>query len=437
VFRAKHLLGFLEPVADLQARRTLALSVLDGTIWALMFGLAENYLVPFVLFFGATVFQVSLLQGLAQLTTGASQLAGSVLVQRGASRRRLAMGAVTVQAVMWVVTFVATLVTGSAWVGIGLYCFGLFFANLGGPGWVSWMTELVPADLRGHYWSYRNRLIGFVQLAAILAAGWFLDLAKGQHWESVAYGVLFSVATVIRLGSIVVLRIQHEPELPRTEDSRQMTFFAFLRDLPRTNFGRFVLYYMALNFALVMIYPLMQVHLLKNLGVTYEQYSWVTMVFTVATSVFLPYWGPLADRFGNRRILLVSAAFLPLIALGWVFITDWRLLIVVQLLGGFLAGGVMLSANNFVFDAIAPEHLPKTWAYYTVVTMLASFAGSVVGGAVAEYLGNEKISWWGMGPLPLVFLLTSLLRLLFLFLGRTFEEVRPVTHPQGWRSWLP
>jgi MFS family permease len=145
----------------------------------------------------------------------------------------------------------------------------------------------------------------------------------------------------------------------------------------------------------------------------------------------------LADRFGNRRILLVSAAFLPLIALGWVFITDWRLLIVVQLLGGFLAGGVMLSANNFVFDAIAPEHLPKTWAYYTVVTMLASFAGSVVGGAVAEYLGNEKISWWGMGPLPLVFLLTSLLRLLFLFLGRTFVEVRPVSHPQGWRSWLP
>ena len=124
------------------------------------------------------------------------------------------------------------------------------------------------------------------------------------------------MATVIRLGSIVVLRIQHEPELPRTEDSRQMTFFAFLRDLPRTNFGRFVLYYMALNFALVMIYPLMQVHLLKNLGVTYEQYSWVTMVFTVATSVFLPYWGPLADRFGNRRILLVTAAFLPLIEIG-------------------------------------------------------------------------------------------------------------------------
>jgi MFS family permease len=332
------------------------------------------------------------------------------------------------------VTFTATLLTGSAWVAIGLATFGLFMANLGGPGWVSWMTELIPAPSRGHYWSYRNSIIGVVQLAAILAAGWLLDFAKANQGEALAYGVLFGLATVFRLGSVLALKAQHEPPMPRSEASRQHRLWDFLRELPSTNFGRFTLFYMALNFALVMIYPLMQVHLLKNLQVSYEQYSWVTMAFTVASFLLLPYWGPLADRFGNRRILLVSAAALPLVALGWAFATDWRLLMALQVLGGFLAGGVTLAANNYVFDSVEPERLPKTWAYYTVVTMVASFAGSLAGGVLAQALGDANWAWAGLGPITGVFLVAAVLRVLvLLFLARSFVEVRPVQDNPGLR----
>ena len=58
---------FLKQIKDEKIRKGLYYSVLDGVLWACMFGVSENYIAPFIVFFGASVMQVSLLQGFSQL----------------------------------------------------------------------------------------------------------------------------------------------------------------------------------------------------------------------------------------------------------------------------------------------------------------------------------------------------------------------------------
>jgi MFS family permease len=423
---------FLKVLPSGAVRRSLTLSVGDAVLWALMFGLAENFIVPFTLLFGATIFEVSLLQGLAQVATGLGQMAGGVLIQRGGSRRRLARRVVMVHAVGWVVIFAGGWATHSAWVVILLYCGFLFVANLAGPGWMSWMNDLVPVHQRGLYWASRNRIAGLVQFAAIGAAGLVLFEAKRLNLEVPAYGVLFFLAFASRLAGAFCVGAQHEPPMHRSDEGRQMTFLAFLKDLRSSNFGRFAVFSVALNFSVVMIYPIIQVYLLQELKLDYLAYAAVTMTFTIASFVFMTYWGPLGDRFGNRRVLLASAFLLPLAALAWVFVSDWRLLIILQLASGLLVSGVNLATTNFLFDSVKPDKVAKTVAYFNALNTAVAFLGSVAGGALADLLKGAGWHWGPLGPLTTVFLVVALLRFAVLaVLGRRFREVRDTEPSPG------
>ncbi len=426
--------GFLRSIPEPRVRRTLAMSALDGVTWGAMFGLAENFIVPFTLLFGATVFEVSLLQGGAQLATGLGQLAGGPWIQKGGSRRNNAILVVVYFGFSWVLTYWGTVLTGSPWVAIVIYCGSLFVANLASPGWLSWMNEMVPPQLRGKYWASRNSLAGLVQFVAIAIAGVVLYQAKRANAELMAYGVLFTMAFVFRMGGAVCIRAQYEPPMVRTEEGRQMTFLKFLAEVPSTNFGRFALFSIFLNFTVVMIYPIIQVYLLRQLGLDYVEYSLVMMTFTIASFVFMTYWGPLTDRFGNRRILLVSAVLLPLVALPWIFVTDWRILVALQLVSGFVVAGINLSTTNFLFDSVKPERLAKTAAYFNALNTGFAFAGALVGGAMAE--GFKALSWqWGiLGPLTTVFLVIAVFRLVVLgVFARGFREVRDTEPSPGLR----
>lgn len=426
------MLGFLKALPDPRVRKTLAIGVLDAVTWAVMFGLAENFIVPFAMLFGATVFEVSLLQGGAQLATGLGQLAGGPLIQRGGSRRRNSIVVVAYFAFSWLLTFWGTVLTGSAWVAILLYCGSLFVANLASPGWLSWMNDLVPPNFRGRYWSARNTAAGLVQFLAIAAAGVVLFESKRLSFEIPAYGVLFTIAFAVRIGGAFAIRAQHEPPMRRTEEGRQMTFLKFLAELRTSNFGRFVLFSIFLNFTVVMIYPIIQVYMLKELKFDYIQYSAVMMTFTIASFVFMTYWGPLSDRFGNRRILLVSSVLLPFAALAWVFLSDWRLLIALQLVSGFLVSGINLTTMNFIFDSEKPERMAKSVAYFTALNTGFAFLGSVAGGALADVLQTVDWRWGLLGPLTTVFLVTAVLRLGVIGgFARGFREVRDAEPSPG------
>ncbi len=417
----------LQKVSDGRVRESLRYSIIDGILWSAMYGMAENYIVPFALLFGATVFQTSLIPGISQLSLGIGQLAGAKFIIRFRKRRELAIWGVRIQGIIWILTFFATVLTGSVWAAIVAFSIGLFATNFGAPAWNSWQNELVPEKMRGFYWGGRNRIVGFAQFTAITFAGVTLFIARRYHLEVYAFGFLFIASGIFRFFCSVPLSRQHEDPMPVPKGGDEFHFHVFLAKLVTTNFGRFVLFVMLMNFAVYIGGALVPVYMMKELKIGYLGFTLLTMTSTILALVLMPYWGPLADRFGNRKILLATAMVFPFLILGWVFFKDIRLLFLIQVTSGFAWAGFNLCVTNFIFDAVRPVNMSKIMAYYNTLNTLCIFLGSITGGALAAFFAREGVSVLGYGPIPIVFAISFAVRIaVFLALFRRFKEVRPV-----------
>ena len=417
----------LKKLTDDRVRTSLRYSILDGVLWSVMLGFAENYIVPFALYFGATVFQTSLIQGFSQFSLGMGQLAGAKFIGRYRKRRELAVWGVCFHGAFWILTFFVTALTGSPWAAILLFSLGLFANNFGSPAWNSWQNELVPENIRGLFWSGRNRVLGFVQFFSISSAGILLFFSNRHHFELYAFGFLFIAAGIVRIFCSVPLSRQHEDPMPVPDTASEFHFTVFLTKLFSTNFGRFVLFVVCMNFFVYVGAALIPVYMLKDLGFGYLGYTLLTMTTAILSLVLMPYWGPLADRFGNRRVLLTTSLMFPFLILGWVFFKDIRLVFLIQVASGFIWAGFNLCVTNFIFDAVRPVNMSKIMAYYNTLNTACIFLGSLSGGFLAKLFTDNEISVLGHGPLQLVFAVSFLGRgLVFLVFYRRFREVRPV-----------
>jgi MFS family permease len=398
-----------------------------------MYGLAENYVTPFALLFGASVLEVSVLQGLAQLATGGGQLIGANLVQnRGLDRQRLCITTVILQASTWILTFFGAYLTGSPLVGIVLYAAGVFFNNVGAPGWNSWMNDLVPEKRRGAYWSQRNRILGLAQLTAISAAGVFLYFMNKRGMDKTAYLILFVAAFAFRMGSVYFLSHQYQPEFERSRNGPSLSLARFLKDLPSSSFGRFTLFVILINFTVVMLNPIIQVYLLQGLKLNYIEYTIVTMTATIATYIFMTYWGGLSDRFGNRRILIVTAVAMPFMALAWVFVRPVWALVILQLISGFVTSGFNLATTNYIFDATPKSVLPKVMAYFQTLFTAFGFLGSMFSGLLVDLFKAQGWQWGWLNAYLMAFAVAAVLRgLIMIFFSRRIHEVRDTEKSPG------
>ena len=447
---------FLSAIPDARIRASLMASTIDGGLWALMYGFAEYFILPFAIFFGANALQTSLVQGMGQLGVAVAQLLGAALVARFGMRKRISRVAVGFHALSWLAVFAVAALTRDPWTIVLFYSLGVFVSSIASPGWLSWMNDLVPMSMRGAFWGKRNTVLGVVQFAAIAVAGLALRFAEPRGGTLLAFGILFGLAALSRASCVVFLGIQHDPALDpapggdKGEAGRAAAvgapgrrgpraggrgFLSFLRSLPRGGFGRFAIFSVLMNFSINVMGPVLPVFLLKSMGLDYFSYTAVTMVSMVLSYVAMSYWGPLTDRFGNRRILLVTAGALPLLALGWVFAKNVPAMLALQAFSGFVLAGFNLSTTNYIFDSERKDRIASTMANFNALNNGMAFAGSITGGLVATAVAALPLAFLAPQNIEIVFALSALLRLaVFIGLSRGFPEVRevesspPVTH---------
>ena len=447
---------FLSAIPDARIRASLMASTIDGGLWALMYGFAEYFILPFAIFFGANALQTSLVQGMGQLGVAVAQLLGAALVARFGMRKRISRVAVGFHALSWLAVFAVAALTRDPWTIVLFYSLGVFVSSIASPGWLSWMNDLVPMSMRGAFWGKRNTVLGVVQFAAIAVAGLALRFAEPRGGTLLAFGILFGLAALSRASCVVFLGIQHDPALDpapggdKGEAGRAAAvgapgrrgpraggrgFLSFLRSLPRGGFGRFAIFSVLMNFSVNVMGPVLPVFLLKSMGLDYFSYTAVTMVSMVLSYVAMSYWGPLTDRFGNRRILLVTAGALPLLALGWVFAKNVPAMLALQAFSGFVLAGFNLSTTNYIFDSEEKDRIASTMANFNALNNGMAFAGSITGGLVATAVAALPLAFLAPQNIEIVFALSALLRLaVFAGLSRGFPEVRevesspPVTH---------
>src|SRR3954466_15270709 len=112
--------------------------------------------------------------------------------------------------------------------------------------------------------------------------------------------------------------------------------------------------------------------------------SWVVTAYVVAAAASTPLWGKLADRHGRKRLLEVAlAVFLAASALCGTA-QDITQLVVLRLVQGTAAGGLMTLAMAAVGDLVAPRERGRYQGYIAATFAVATVIGPLVGGLLVE-----------------------------------------------------
>src|SRR5436190_13748181 len=112
--------------------------------------------------------------------------------------------------------------------------------------------------------------------------------------------------------------------------------------------------------------------------------SWVVSAYVVAAAAVTPLWGKLGDRLGRKPMLeLALVAFVGSSALCGAA-QDMTQLIVLRLVQGASAGGLMALAMATVGDLVSPRERSRYQGYIAATFAVATVAGPLLGGALVQ-----------------------------------------------------
>jgi MFS family permease len=260
---------FLNKITNIDIRKGLFYSIVDAILWAMMFGFADQYLVPYAVAIGANAFQVSLISAAGQISICIAQILGANFIYKYRKRKKVSIITNQIHAISWLFIFYISYITKNVYFVIFFYFIGIFATNFAGPGWLSWMNDLVPPHLRGEFWGKRNKIIGIFQFLSIIFAGFFLNYFKRMSNQFLGFGILFTFAFLFRYLSIIPLKKQYEPPMQYISSKKleELNFFEFIKSIPlliKTNFGKFALFSFLMTFSTNFMAPILPVFILKS-----------------------------------------------------------------------------------------------------------------------------------------------------------------------------
>lgn len=398
------------PAEQPPLRQTLGIITLSGIFWCVWFNTTTG--TPLTLFaqkLGASNFEFGMLTALPYLASLLS-VPGSFLIERTGRRKGTFLWSLYPQRLMWAPIALVPLMLAKRY-GFGapgpalttflalvfvMYAVG----SIGGPAWLSWMSDVVPSRLNGKYFS-RRRQWGILAAAPAAAfVGWFLDHQAPDQPRAVLgwCALIFLCAGICGLADIHMFQyVPARNRPPRQSLKLWETFREPMRDRPFLASSAFVA---TLTFALTFLGQFATLYMLDQVG---ARNMTVQMALVVAPMVgqwlVLGAWGRAADRAGKRPLLVLASIGLVPVGLGWCFVNRGNvwLAYLLSAAGAALWTGVEVVNMNLVLERSAHRRQGAGGyaAVNSVIVNVAGCLGGLAAGGIAQLLSD-----WHWQPFP-------------------------------------
>lgn len=406
------------------------ISIKEGSAYGLMDGFGLKYISPYALVLGATSSQIALLSSIPGLLGNISQLFSLRMLEKH-SRKKIVIFGVALQAFMWlplimlgISFFLFNIKSGIIPIlVIVFYTILTIFGAFTNPAWSSWMKDILPKNI-GEYMGKRNKIAGIVGLVGLLIAGIILEFFDNKIY--LGFLIIFSIAFIGRLLSAYLFTKKHEPKL-KHDSGYYFSFIDFIKIMHKNNFGRFVIYVSAVNFATAIASPFVVVFMFKNLEFTYISFTFTVISSALASLLFMPLWGKFADKYGNVKTIKITGLAIPLIPLLWfsLIFFDYSYLTVVlmgiifEFYAGAVWAGFNLAAANFIYEAVTRQRLALCTSYFN----LLNSAGVFIATSLAAIFVTFDL---GIDAILILFLISTIARFLAAIALGSFKEVKEV-----------
>ncbi|MCR4437819.1 MAG: MFS transporter [bacterium] len=408
----------------------MRISVIEGSWATVHIVMTTNaFLTGYALFLGANDLQLSLVTSVPLLMQ-LFQIFGARLVERTGQRKKICAWGSFTGRLMWLpIALLPLLHRGDVIVPfLALYGFGTLLQNLSAPAWLTWMGDLVPKQIRGRYFGWRNRVVGIVTMGTSIIAGLILDLAKehGREYDGFLAVQLISVVAA----AVAFHYIRQQPEPPYRAEKTPPLGEYVARPLRDRSYRRILAFYLYWLFAVGISTPFFAAHLLKNLGWNFKAIAYLNIVTAAMTILPQLLWGRLIDRFGHKSVLTVCEVAILHLPLYYAFCppgVSWPIWVNAVLAGVFWSG-FNLAIFSLVLAALPAKGRPGYMAAYSAWSGVMNFVAITLGGWIALRLSGLQFHLAGLpfGNYQVLFTLTSVLRFPGLFLLHRVREKEAV-----------
>lgn len=117
-------------------------------------------------------------------------------------------------------------------------------------------------------------------------------------------------------------------------------------------------------------------------------------VYLAAFAASTLLWGPLSDRFGRRRVILVSLSCYVLASVGCALAADATSFLVLRTLQGFAASGGLIAGRAMIRDAHDAESAHRAMSQVTLMFALAPAIAPVLGAWLHDHYGWRSVFWF-------------------------------------------
>lgn len=376
-----------------QVRRNLVHFFYDGFFSSAGDNIYATYLSVYILALGATQAQIGLMSSLSSLTAAIMLLPGALLVERIGRRKELTVlfGGVLCRLMVLLLALIPLLFNGSVLIAVAIalaVCRDMF-SNLAYPAWISITGDIIPLEGRGRFFASRNFAMGFAGIVVILLAGLFLSRAA----QPAGYQIALIFAFVLGLGATYHFWRIKDPN-PRAvrppvgEGSPNKGLLVAVRELKNhpaflSYLGVTILWNLSLNIA----GPFFNVYMVQNLNATAADIGITTIASTTATMLIQRKVGEWNDRFGARKLMVISSLLIPIVPALWLFITAPWHIIPINILSGALWGVYNLASFNYLLALTPNAQRARYSAIFQITVTVSMAAGAALGSLVTTHIG--------------------------------------------------
>jgi len=374
-------------------RRSLRWFWFDGVFAASSDTILASYLNLFVLALGGTRGQLGLTSSLSNLSAALLVLPGGALVERlGHHKRFVVVNSLIARAMLLCMALLPLFLSGSnAILGVIVLAVAYSaFANISVPAWTPLTANLVPLAWRGRYFSARNMAMVISGMLTTYAAGWLITALGVPHGYQIAIAAAFAIGLA---ASFAFSRIEVDPSAAQREPDAvrvgRQPLWRPLRQHPA--FLAFCGVAAVWNFSVSVGGPFFNAYLVEGLGGTASTVGLLTVVNSLAALPGYRLFGRLNDRWGPRKVQLLTGLLIPIMPLIWVVAQRPWHVIPASILGGFLWAGYGIAAFSFQLELTPAEYLPRWSALVHMLVLVSAAAGAAVGGLIAQHLGYQAV----------------------------------------------
>ncbi|MBD2566995.1 MFS transporter [Anabaena lutea] len=346
---------------------------------------------------------------------------GAYISERTTSRFQYSMLVYGTSRLLWLILVIG--IIGAGWGVVNsqqlviLTLLIVFFSHLSGglgsASWMSWLAIIAPRRLRGRYFGIRNSATSLTNLLCVPLAGFAVS-----HWYGgtlQGYGVVLFVGILFGLISLgcQYFKIDVNPQLQNTHIVDSSNIKNELGEITDTvsipqkqtgkglamlnpynigknsNFWIFILYFSLWMLAFNLCAPFVNLYLLETLNI---DVGWVTVYSSLqagANLLMVVLWGKLADKVGNRPILIFVGMVVAVTPLLWFGIGKsnldvWLWLPLLYIFIGGSGAAVDLCNNNMQIGITPVRNQSIYFAIAAAIAGVTGALGTTIGGFIAQ-----------------------------------------------------